>query len=104
MFRHHHERWDGDGYPDRLAGEEIPLIARIVAIGDTFSAMTTTRPYRKALSIQEALRRLREAAGSQLDPHLVASFVEGMASAENAPVPGDSRPARRTWNPQASVA
>ncbi len=47
--RHHHERWDGDGYLDRLAGEEIPLIARILAVGDAFSAMTTTRPYRKAL-------------------------------------------------------
>jgi diguanylate cyclase (GGDEF)-like protein len=102
--RHHHERWDGDGYPDRLAGEEIPLIARIVAIGDTFSAMTTTRPYRKALSTQEALQRLEEAAGTQLDPRLVASFVEGMASAENAPVPGDGRPTRPTWSPQAIVA
>ena len=47
--RHHHERWDGDGYLDRLAGEEIPLVARILAVGDAFSAMTTTRPYRKAL-------------------------------------------------------
>jgi len=102
--RHHHERWDGAGYPDGLVAEEIPLIARIVAIGDTFSAMTTTRPYRKALSTPEALQRLNEAAGSQLDPRLVASFVEGMASAENAPVPGDGRPARRTWNPQAIVA
>ena len=102
--RHHHERWDGDGYPDRLAGEEIPLIARIVAVGDTFSAMTTTRPYRKALTIQDALHRLQEAAGSQLDPRLVASFVEGMAMAQDAPQPGDGRPLRRIWSMQASVA
>ena len=66
-IRHHHERWDGDGYLDRLAGEEIPLIARILAVGDAFSAMTTTRPYRKALDLREALTRLEDAAGTQLD-------------------------------------
>ena len=66
-IRHHHERWDGAGYLTGLAGEEIPLIARILSVGDAFSAMTTTRPYRKALSIQEALKRLGDAAGSQLD-------------------------------------
>ena len=102
--RHHHERWDGAGYPDGLAGEDIPLIARIVAVSDTFSAMTTTRPYRKALPLQEALSRLQEAAGSQLDPNLVRSFAEGLASAENAPRSADGRPFRRAWNPQASVA
>ena len=69
--RHHHERWDGDGYLDRLAGEEIPLVARILAVGDAFSAMTTTRPYRKALATDEALRRLEDAAGTQLDERLV---------------------------------
>ena len=57
--RHHHERWDGNGYLHRLAGEEIPLIARILAVGDSFSAMTTTRPYRKALDIREALAPAR---------------------------------------------
>ena len=55
-IRHHHERWDGGGYPDGLAGEDIPLVARIVAVADAFSAMTTTRPYRKALDVDEALR------------------------------------------------
>jgi HD-GYP domain-containing protein (c-di-GMP phosphodiesterase class II) len=87
-IRHHHERWDGDGYLDHLAGEEIPLIARILAVGDAFSAMTTTRPYRKALDVQEALRRLEDAAGSQLDETLVAAFVAGIESAEDAPLPG----------------
>ena len=76
--RHHHERWDGDGYLDGLSGEAIPLIARILAVGDAFSAMTTTRPYRKAMSIQEALHRLEDAAGSQLDPRLVTAFVQGI--------------------------
>ncbi len=76
--RHHHERWDGRGYLDRLAGEEIPLVARILAVGDAFSAMTTTRPYRKALDVREALRRLEDAAGTQLDERLVVSFVDGI--------------------------
>ncbi|HMJ79817.1 MAG TPA: diguanylate cyclase, partial [Candidatus Dormibacteraeota bacterium] len=86
--RHHHERWDGHGYLDRLIGEEIPVIARILAIGDAFSAMTTTRPYRKALSVEEALRRLTDAAGSQLDPTLALAFVEGIETAPDAPLPG----------------
>ncbi len=102
--RHHHERWDGDGYLDGLAGEEIPLIARILAVADAFSAMTTTRPYRKAMSIQEALHRLEDAAGSQLDERLVTAFVTGIETAEDAPLPGDGRPLRRIWTPQASVA
>ncbi len=97
--RHHHERWDGQGYLDRLTGEEIPLIARILAVGDAFSAMTTTRPYRVAMSIQEALHRLEDAAGTQLDPTLVTAFVTGIETAENAPLPGDGRPLRRTWTP-----
>ncbi|HEY2888357.1 MAG TPA: diguanylate cyclase [Candidatus Limnocylindrales bacterium] len=102
--RHHHERWDGDGYLDRLSGEAIPLIARILAVGDAFSAMTTTRPYRKAMSIQEALHRLEDAAGSQLDPRLVTAFVKGIETSEDAPLPGDGRPLRRIWTPQSSVA
>ena len=98
-IRHHHERWDGDGYLDRLAGEEIPLIARILAVGDAFSAMTTTRPYRKALDVREALRRLEDAAGSQLDAALVSAFVDGIESAEDAPLPGSpSTPA--LWTPR----
>ena len=61
--RHHHERWDGDGYLDRLAGEEIPLVARILAVGDAFSAMTTTRPYRKALDDRRGAPAARGCGG-----------------------------------------
>ncbi|HVL54519.1 MAG TPA: diguanylate cyclase [Vitreimonas sp.] len=86
--RHHHERWDGTGYLHALAGEDIPLVARILAVGDAFSAMTTTRPYRKALSVKEALARLGDAAGTQLDERLVAAFIDGIEHAPDAPLPG----------------
>jgi diguanylate cyclase (GGDEF)-like protein len=89
-IRHHHERWDGGGYLDGLKGEAIPLIARIIAVADTFSAMTTTRPYRKALSVDEALRRLREAAGTQLQPELVTAFAEGIETDPDAPAPNET--------------
>ncbi|HEX5466311.1 MAG TPA: diguanylate cyclase [Candidatus Limnocylindrales bacterium] len=93
-IRGHHERWDGRGYVDGLAGEGIPLVARILAVGDAFSAMTTTRPYRKALSIEEALRRLQDAADSQLDPRLVTAFVQGIETAPHPPLPGLVDPSR----------
>src|SRR5205807_789605 len=94
---HHHERWDGSGYLGGLAGVKIPLIARLIAVGDAFSAMTTNRPYRSALPTEEAIRRLREAAGSQLDPDLVAAFVEGIALAPDAPLPGTNRVRPMLW-------
>jgi diguanylate cyclase (GGDEF)-like protein len=101
--RHHHERWDGRGYLDGLAGEEIPLVARILAVGDAFSAMTTTRPYRKALSVKEALRRLEDAAGTQLEERLVVAFVGGLESEADAPLPGDDA-GTRLWTPYSQVA
>ncbi len=70
----HHEHWDGSGYPNKLRGEDIPIGARIVSVVDAFDAMTTDRPYRKALSHQEAIRRLRARAGRQWDPRLVHVF------------------------------
>ena len=96
-IRHHHERWDGKGYLDRLAGQDIPEVARILAVCDAFSAMTTTRPYRKALSIDEALTRLEDAAGSQLDERLVIAFVKGIRTVATAPLPGDDR--GHLWTP-----
>jgi diguanylate cyclase (GGDEF)-like protein len=99
-IRHHHERWDGAGYLDHLEGEEIPLIARILAVGDAFSAMTTTRPYRKALDVREALKRLEDAAGSQLDERLVRAFVDGIETAADAPLPGADVAAASLWTPR----
>ena len=100
-IRHHHERWDGKGYLHRLAGEDIPEVARILAVCDAFSAMTTTRPYRKALSIDEALTRLEDAAGSQLDERLVIAFVTGIRTVATVPLPGDDR--GHLWRPDQSV-
>jgi putative nucleotidyltransferase with HDIG domain len=74
IIRHHHERFDGDGYPDGLAGEDIPLGARIVAVADTFDAVTSSRPYREAMAEREALSLLWSEAGRQLDPNVVAAF------------------------------
>ncbi|MGG3468327.1 HD-GYP domain-containing protein [Neobacillus pocheonensis] len=74
VIRSHHERWDGKGYPDKLKGEEIPYLARITAIADAFDAMTSTRSYRAALTIDEAYKRIIEGKGSQFDPKLVDEF------------------------------
>jgi diguanylate cyclase (GGDEF)-like protein/putative nucleotidyltransferase with HDIG domain len=103
-IRHHHERWDGGGYLERLEGEDIPLIARILAVADTFSAMTTTRPYRKALDLREALKRLGDAAGTQLEERLVVAFVEGMEHAADAPIPGADVAPGALWTPARRVA
>jgi len=73
---HHHERWDGKGYPMNLVGEEIPLGARIISIADSFDAMVTDRTYRQALSISTALKEIEKGAGRQFDPDLVPSFIE----------------------------
>ncbi len=75
IVRSCHERWDGGGYPDGKAGEEIPIEARIVLVCDAFHAMTTDRPYRKRLGVEEACRRLREGAGTQFDPAVVDVFL-----------------------------
>ncbi len=75
MIRHHHERFDGGGYPDGLAGEDIPLEARILSVVDAFDAMTHERAYRKALSRQQAIAELERNAGAQFDPALVEAFL-----------------------------
>lgn len=72
----HHERWDGKGYPDGLKGDEIPLSSRIVAIADTYDAMTSTRSYRKALDHEVAIEEIKRCSGSQFDPNLAGKFIE----------------------------
>ena len=76
--RHHHERWDGGGYPDGIAGEKIPRIARILAVADTFDAMTSDRPYRKGMSWEIALGEIARGAGTQFEPPLAEAFVSLM--------------------------
>jgi putative two-component system response regulator len=72
----HHERWDGTGYPRALAGEGIPLAGRIVALADVFDALTSSRPYKEAWTVEKALDKIRSAAGSQFDPKLVEIFLD----------------------------
>ena len=79
----HHERFDGRGYPRGQAGAEIPLLGRILAVADAYSAMTTDRPYRRALSAQDARAELGRAAGSHLDPEVVRAFLS-LYTAEGA--------------------
>ena len=74
--RHHHEKYDGSGYPDRKKGEEIPLMGRIIAVADAFDAMTSTRPYRTALNHESALNELASHSGKQFDPGVVDAFME----------------------------
>lgn len=76
LVRSHHERWDGTGYPDRLAGTDIPAAARVLSVADAFDAMTTTRPYRAAMSVAEAKAELMMGRGTQFDPALVDAFIE----------------------------
>ena len=71
----HHEKYDGSGYPEGLKGEQIPVIARIISVADTFDAMTTDRPYRKGLSVEAALEELKRYAGTQFDPEAVNAFI-----------------------------
>jgi putative nucleotidyltransferase with HDIG domain len=75
FIRHHHERWDGSGYPDGLAGAAIPLGARIIAVADVFDALTSRRPYRAAVSREAAVSQLLDEAGRTLDAHVVATCV-----------------------------
>jgi len=101
-IRTHHERWDGNGYVSGLEANEIPLIGRILAVADAFSAMTTSRPYRKALDVTEALKRLGDGAGTQLEEALVVSFINGIENAPDAPMPGED--AGLIWLPNLQVA
>jgi len=72
---HHHERYDGSGYPERLAGADIPLPGRIISVADAFDAMTSDRPYRSSMPVPRALAELRRGAGRQFDPKVVRAFL-----------------------------
>lgn len=82
VVRHHHEHWDGSGYPAGLRGEEIPLLARILTVADSFEAMTADRPYREGRSIEEAVEELQRCAGTHFDPRIVEIFSEIMLSTD----------------------
>ena len=96
-MRHHHEKWSGGGYPDNLKGDEIPMIARIVQVADTFDAMTTNRPYQRAMRMDAAVARIQELSGVVFDPKVVAAFKEAWAS-------GDIRAETEAAVPAASEA
>ena len=74
--QHHHERWDGGGYPHKLGGSDIPLMARIVQVADTYDAMVADRPYRKALTHEVAAAELRKCSGKQFDPRVIEAFLD----------------------------
>jgi HD-GYP domain-containing protein (c-di-GMP phosphodiesterase class II) len=78
LIRHHHERWDGGGYPSKLVGDLIPLGARVMAVADSLDAITTDRPYRKALSFDAAITEIKRNAGTQYDPDVVESFLAAL--------------------------
>src|SRR5207249_3305379 len=92
MIRHHHENFDGSGYPDGLSGEQIPIGARIIMIADTIDAMTTDRPYREALPFDRVLEEMRKYAGQQFDPRLVdimtkSTAIRRLVGLSSQPVP-----------------
>ena len=82
VVRHHHERYDGNGYPDGLSGEAIPKLARLIAIADAYEAMTSTRPYRPAKTHAEAVQELQAGAGAQFDPGMLDYFIAAVDDAE----------------------
>ena len=91
-MKHHHERWEGGGYPDGLKGENIPLQARIVSVADTFDAMTTTRPYQRAMDIRFVFQRLRDLAGNRFDPAVVDALIRSYEKGELVPIAREEPP------------
>ena len=100
---HHHERWDGKGYPDGLSRESIPILSRVIAVVDAYDAMTNDRAYRAAMSSADALEELRRCAGTQFDPYIVSEFLQMM---KDCPMPEEPREAAQgtvpTVRPQAA--
>jgi HD-GYP domain-containing protein (c-di-GMP phosphodiesterase class II) len=89
-MKHHHEKWEGGGYPDGLKGEEIPLLARIVTVADTFDAMTTTRPYQKAMEITYVVNRIQSLAGTRFDKRVTDVLLKAHQSGELVPIPAET--------------
>ncbi len=92
-IRNHHETWDGNGYPDRLTGEEIPLVARIIGVADTFDAMTTNRPYQRAMPLAHVVQKMHAMAGSRFDPSVVSAFAAAVEAGDITP-PAAPEPSR----------
>jgi putative two-component system response regulator len=86
VIRHHHERWDGQGYPDRLVGDDIPLPARIIAVADSFDAMTTRKPYKDARSLEQAFEEILRNSGKRYDPGVVKAFERAWQAGKIQPV------------------
>jgi putative nucleotidyltransferase with HDIG domain len=96
--RHHHERWDGDGYPDRLSGAEIPFGSRLILVADAFDALTSNRSYQDAISIEAAMKELQEESGRQFDPLVVATLYEHLVEALLVSGPRAARPLEPAWS------
>ena len=84
IVRHHHERVDGEGYPDGLSDDDVPLLSRVIAVADAYNAMTSDRPYREAMPSRVARLRLAQAVGSQFDTTVVAAFEAILATADES--------------------
>ena len=84
-IRNHHETWDGNGYPDKLEGDEIPMVARIIGVADTFDAMTTNRPYQKSMSLEYVVDKMKSMAGTRFDPVVVDAFTAAVDAGDIMP-------------------
>lgn len=90
-IRNHHETWDGNGYPDRLLGDQIPMVARIIGVADTFDAMTTTRPYQQAMTLEYVLAKMRSMSGSRFDPLVIDAFLAAVEAGDISPPTRESQ-------------
>jgi HD-GYP domain-containing protein (c-di-GMP phosphodiesterase class II) len=103
IVKHHHERWDGKGYPTGLKGEEIPIGSRIISVVDAFDSMTADRPYRKGMSVEQAVERLKAGMGSQFDPRVCGMFLQ-MLIEEGIYTPPEPAPELRLVTMEAAAA
>jgi HD-GYP domain-containing protein (c-di-GMP phosphodiesterase class II) len=103
IVRHHHEAWDGKGYPDGLKGTEIPFGARVIAVADSFDAMTSDRPYRKGMTVQKAADILHQGRGGQWDASIVDAFLRTISGQLDLQ-PANNAPARQPTAPGSSAA